>query len=111
MDIQEITPSKHFCDYVKMMNFVREIRTYTFENLEELNKEFVSYAPIFKLSKEEYIIIINRLYHTSDDEVNCIKRYWKKDKKKGLFKLIEFCYVRNLKGGREFIKKLKRKLK
>ena len=103
MDISEV----NFKLYQDLKNFVNEIKKYVHDNYSEINKEFTGIAPIFNLSLEEYNIILNRVYHLDDEQIYFIKRAWKKDKKKGLFKALEFAYIWQLKGGAEFLKRIK----
>ena len=107
MDIQEV----NFKNYIKLSNFVNEIKTFVRENYEEINSEFSEIAPLLKLSMEEYTIILNRIFNLDDGQIFFIKRAWKKDKKKGLLKALEFAYIWQLKGGTEFLKRIKYKKK
>ena len=107
MDISEV----NFKLYQELKNFINEIKDFVNENHDQLNEEFSQIAPLYKLSKEEYTIILNRVYHLEEDQVYWIKRAWNKEKKKGLLKALEFAYIWQLKGGTEFLKRIKYKKK
>lgn len=104
MDLPEI----NFKQYQELKNFINEIKIFVRENHAQLNDELSQIAPLFKLSLEEYTIILNRIYHLEDDQICFIKREWKKEKKKGLLKALEFAYIWQLKGGTEFLKRIKK---
>ena len=107
MDISEI----NFCDYIKQKNIVVEIKKYVKENRNELNSEFTKIAPLYKLSEDEYMTIINRCYNIEDDLFRLICIDWKKDKQKGVLRLLNICYIWQLKGGKEFLKRIKKRKK
>lgn len=107
MDISEV----NFKKYLELKKLVNEIKTFVYDNHEQLFDELGDIAPIFKIKKDEYNIILNRVYHLDDEQLFFIKHAWKKNKKEGLLKAVEFAYIWQLKGGKEFLKRIRKKLK
>lgn len=107
MDISEI----NFKKYLELKNFINEIKTFVYNNHDELYEELGDIAPIFKITKEEYNIILNRVFYLDDEQLFFVKRAWQKNKKEGLIKALEFAYIWQLKGGKEFLKRIRKKIK
>lgn len=107
MDLSEI----NFKKYIELKKFINEIKAFVYDNHNQFYEELGNIAPLFKITKEDYNIILNRVYHLDDEQLFFIKRAWKKSKKQGLLKALEFAYIWQLKGGKEFLKRIRKKLK